>query len=281
MRHRFHGMETAKKIFTSHGNFDIVRTMSLQEEDPGPEIADVETSSDGYAARFAGDIGRWMLARQEDLVMRALRTVGAQTVLDVGGGHGQLARPLSEAGFEVTVLGSESVCAARIADLVQAGMCRFVVGSVIALPFADRSFDAVVTVRLLPHCARWPLLIRECARVARRVVVLDYPVSGGFNRLAPWFFGAKKRLEKNTRTWRNFTHREVADEFARAGFGLSSREGQFFWPMALHRAFGSVALSKALEGLPKLAGITARFGSPVIASFVRCSTGEAAVPVPA
>lgn len=239
------------------------------------ETADVETSSDRYAARFAGPIGEWLLKRQTALVLEALKRVGARTVLDVGGGHGQLARPLADVGFEVTVLGSEQVCARRIRDLLDAGRCRFVVGSLVALPFPDRSFDAVVTVRLLPHCERWRLLIRECARVARKTVIVDYPLASGFNALAPWLFGAKKRIEKTTRTWRNFNHREVEEAFAAAGFVPLARNGQFIWPMVLHRALKTPTVSAMLEWMPLKMGITARRGTPVIAQFVP-STSSAA-----
>lgn len=246
--------------------------MQPEPESNAPELADIETSSAGYAARFAGPVGKWMLDRQEKLVLEGLRAAGARSVLDVGGGHGQLAHPLVAAGFELTVLGSETVCADRIADLVMSGKCRFVVGSVIALPFPDQSFDAVVTVRLLPHCARWNQLIRECARVARQVVMLDYPLKSGLNALAPILFGAKRKLEKNTRTWRNFKHAEVARAFAAAGFAPAGRSGQFFWPMVLHRAMKNVALSSALEWLPDRLGLTRRFGTPVIAKFSRAES---------
>ena len=40
--------------------------------DTMPETADVETASDGYAARFGGATGVWMLRRQEKIVRRFL-----------------------------------------------------------------------------------------------------------------------------------------------------------------------------------------------------------------
>ncbi len=88
------------------------------------EAADVETSSDGYAARFAGPVGAWMLAQQTRLVLDALRRGRPNAnVVDIGGGHGQLAGPLIEAGYSVTVLGSAASCRNRIADLVDSGRC--------------------------------------------------------------------------------------------------------------------------------------------------------------
>ena len=231
------------------------------------EPADIATSSDAYAARFAGPIGAWLLGVQEKLALRALRAADARSVLDVGGGHGQLARPLSRDGFEVTVLGSAPVCAHRIQDLVDAQRCRFIAGDVLRQPFPDRSFDSVVCVRLVMHCDEWPTLIAELCRVARRTVVIDYPLQAGLNALAPFLFSAKRKLEQNTRTWRNFRHAELASEFARHGYGISSRQGQFLWPMVLHRALKTPALSAALEAATL--GLNRRFGSPVVAAFTR------------
>lgn len=241
--------------------------MDVASSSEYPETADIETSSAGYAARFAGPTGEWLLRKQERIVVQLLKRAGVRTVLDVGGGHGQLAHPLAREGFEVTVLGSAPVCAVRIQDLIDQQRCRFVTGNVIALPFPDRSFDAVLSVRLLPHCEQWSKLIRELARVARQLVVVDYPHASGLNALAPWLFEAKKKMEKNTRTWRNFSHREVVDAFASAGCNPVSRRGQFFWPMVLHRAIKSPTLSTALEWLPAALGLTARLGTPVLAAF--------------
>ncbi|MCZ7592510.1 MAG: class I SAM-dependent methyltransferase [Kiritimatiellae bacterium] len=241
----------------------------MDDEPHFPETADIETSSAGYAARFAGPIGKWMLVRQENIALEFLRNANVKSVLDVGGGHGQLAKPMADAGMDVTVLGSAPVCAERLSDVLTTGRCNFVVGNVIALPFPDKSFDAVVSVRLLPHCERWQELIQELARVAKNIVVVDYPLASGLNKLAPWLFEAKKKMEKNTRTWRNFTHAEVSDAFTLHGFSRSGRQGQFLWPMVIHRKLGSPAISSALEAIPGALGLTRRLGTPVLAAFHR------------
>lgn len=234
-----------------------------------PETADIETSSDAYAARFAGPVGEWMLGVQERITVSMLVGMPGATVLDVGGGHGQLALPLCRLGFRVTVLGSDEGCARRLAPVLADGTCKFVAGNVVALPFPQDAFDVVISFRLLPHCAAWPVLLREMARVARRVVVVDYPASQGFNALAPALFGAKKKLEGNTREWRMFTHTEVDGELARHGMTLQRREGQFFLPMVLHRALRCYGLSNGLETLCRGMGLTRRWGSPVIASYAK------------
>jgi ubiquinone/menaquinone biosynthesis C-methylase UbiE len=233
------------------------------------EVADIETSSDGYAARFSGAVGEWMLQVQETITVSLLPAPGAAAILDVGGGHGQLARPLCGRGDAVTVVGSDETCRKRIADLVESGKCKFEVGNMVELPFPDRSFDVVLSFRLLPHCTAWPELIKELCRVARTSVLVDYPTSEGLNAIAPALFGAKKKLEGNTRQWRMFKHAEVEAEFGRCGFALGRRAPQFFMPMVLHRMMKCRKLSATLEAICRGLGLTRRWGSPVIAVFQR------------
>ena len=237
---------------------------------PLPETADIETSSDGYAARFAGPTGEWMLAVQERLTRGLLADLPAGAeIVDVGGGHGQLAVPLGRAGYRVTVLASAESCRRRVAGIMDGDRCRFVVGNVIALPFPDKAFEAALSFRLLPHCGAWPQLVRELCRVARRAVVVDYPTSQSLNAVAPSLFGAKKKLEGNTREWTLFRHEQIREAFRRNGFRVGAQQAQFFFPMALHRALRYRALSAGMERLAAACGLTRRWGSPVIVRMVR------------
>lgn len=93
-------------------------------------------------------------------------------VLDVGGGIGGPARMLaSEVGCSVTVLDlSPDFCAAgealsnwtHLSDRVS-----FVVGSALAMPFDDASFDAAWTIHASMSIADKPRLFAEIARVLR------------------------------------------------------------------------------------------------------------------
>lgn len=234
-----------------------------------PENADIETSSDDYATRFAGPTGAWMLKIQERITLDLLRPTNARCVLEVGGGHGQLAGPLVASGYELTVLGSHESCRKRIADLTDKRACGFVVGNVINLPFEDRSFDAVLAFRLLTHCRRRQQLVRELCRVARKTVIVDYPTSQSINVIAPALFDLKKKMEKNTRHWALFKHREVLDEFAENGYQLEKRKAEFALPMALHRMLKCRPLSAALETACRVCGLTRLAGSPVIVKMTR------------
>ncbi len=238
---------------------------------PFPETADIETSNDDYATRFRGAVGEWMLAVQERGVLALLRgkvEAGAK-ILDVGGGHGQLARPLVRYGYQVEVLGSAESCRHRINDLVESGKCGFKVGNVIELPYPDKSFDAVVAVRMLTHCGQWEKLVAEMCRVSKRVVVTDYPTSQSLNAGAPALFSAKKKYEKNTREWRLFRHSEVDTAFEAVGYVRTGRFVQFFLPMVVHRALKCKPLSAFIEGVFRAICFTRLWGSPVIVRMER------------
>lgn len=241
---------------------------------PFPETADIATSNDDYATRFRGRVGAWLLEVQTRGVLKLLRgklPIGAK-ILDVGGGHGQLAVPLCQEGYQVHVLGSAESCRHRIEELVDSGACGFEVGNVIALPYADKHFDAVVSVRMLTHCEQWEKLVAEMCRVSRGPVITDYPTSQSLNAAAPALFKAKKKYEKNTREWKLFRHREVSAAFLSAGFVESGRFAQFFLPMVIHRALKCKGISAFAEGVCRMLGLTRLWGTPVIARMERPET---------
>lgn len=234
------------------------------------EDADVHSSSQEYAARFGGATGEWMLAIQERAVARMLPT-DTTSILDVGGGHGQIALPLSKGGKSVTILGSSIACSALLRSYIESGVIGFQVGNLLELPYHDRSFDAVVSFRLISHCKNWQTLIAEMCRVAHSTIIFDYPVWLSANFLTPLLFRVKRMIEGNTRHYRIFTTRELTRECRKHGFECVELQKQFFFPMGLHRALKSRKISALLENVARCAGLTALFGSPVIIRFQRRS----------
>jgi SAM-dependent methyltransferase len=230
------------------------------------ETPDVETASDDYARRFSGPVGAWFLDVQERACLELLRPWPSAAVLDVGGGHGQVAVPLAREGYAVTVLGSAPACRERLDRLAGAARVEvaFEVGELLRLPYADRSFDLVVSFRLLPHVRRWRRLVGELCRVARHAVVVDYAplVSGNF--LTPLLFSLKKRMEKNTRHYLAFLEADVREAFRSHRFDVTARRPQFFVPMVVHRAAGRPGWSARVERRSRQLGLTRLFGSPVI-----------------
>jgi len=235
------------------------------------EDADVETSSEAYARRFAGPVGAFFQESQAAAVRALVAPWPRASILEVGGGHAQLVGPLVEGAHPVTVYGSGAACGERLRPWTGSGRAEFRHGDLLHAPWPDRSFDLVLAFRLLPHVGRWRDLVRELGRLARHAVVVDYPTRRSVNALSGALFGWKKGVEGDTRPFTVFRDREVEAAFSDAGLRLAARRPQFLFPMALHRAAGSARLARLLEGAAGGLGLTAVLGSPVVARFDRGS----------
>ena len=97
----------------------------------------------------------------DDLELIASWAAGCRTALDVASGGGHTARRLREAGIQVTTLDPAP------------GMCPDVIARAEDIPFADESFDLVVT-RIAPHhFENVRAALVEMARVSRALVVVE------------------------------------------------------------------------------------------------------------
>lgn len=228
------------------------------------ETADIETASDDYASRFAGPVGRYFLDVQARLTLDLLRDLPGASILDVGGGHGQLTMPLAEAGFKLTVTGSGDICRVRLDKYCDKERFTYLTCDSLNLPFADNHFDVVMAFRLLPHADQWQSLIREMCRVAGKAVIFDYPDRRSANILYDLLFDLKKNMEGNTRTYTLFSRREIAAELTANGFTAPAFKPEFFMPMVIHRKMKSPKISGMLETCFRVTGLTFLFGSPII-----------------
>ena len=234
-----------------------------------PETADIETSSENYAQRFSGAVGAWFLQVQEAATLDMLAPYPGASVLDVGGGHGQVTDGLVRSGYPLTVLGSSDSCRRRIQQFIDQGQCVFEVGNILALPYEDQAFDVVLSYRLLPHVTLWQAFLAELARVARQAIILDYPEIRSINYIAPYLFKFKQRLEGNTRPYTCFREDQVLEALKSYDFIRAERYAEFFLPMVLHRKLGRPGLSSSMEKISRVLGLTGWFGSPVILKLVR------------
>jgi len=249
-----------------------------------PETADIETSSEAYASRFSGPTGAWLLRVQSAATLAMLAPYPNASVLEVGGGHGQLTSGLIAAGHTVTVLGSDESCQTRIRSLVETGQCQFDVGNVLALPYADNSFDVVISYRFLAHVEQWQQFLSELARVAKRAVLVDYPTLRSVNYITPLLFSFKKGVEGNTRPYTCYDETKLLNYAQSLGLSVGNsrqerqhqRYAQFFWPMVLHRMLGKPQISSVLEGGARQLGLSKQFGSPVILKLTKQTKQEAA-----
>lgn len=242
--------------------------------------ADLETASADYASRFSGAAGQWLLKIQSRVLHGYFKGSihnhqEPVTILDVGGGHGQVAQALCGSTYAsqiaLTVLGSDPGANVTLNeyDNSKLASCTFEVGDFAKLPFPNQSFDLVTSLRLLPHYDNWQGLIAEMCRVSRRAVIVDVPTYQSINAISHLLFPLKKKLEGNTRTYTLFHRTEVEECFAQNKFTFTDIRGQFFFPMVVHRMLKMPILSEILESVPKVLGLTDAFGSPVIMRATR------------
>ena len=236
--------------------------------------ADADTSTDAYARRFAGPVGAWFLEVQRRIVLDLLSPWPGAALLDLGGGHAQVAGALVEAGYRLTVAGSRETCRARLDRTLPAGSFAYRTADLLDLPWPDRAFDVVLSLRFLSHVVHWERLLEEMCRVARHAVVLDYADRRSFNRIVGPLFAAKRRLERNTRRYHVFDRSTLVEAFARQGFGAPVARPEFFFPMVVHRSLGSAAFARTVEGAFRAVGGTRLLGSPVILRVQRLSAAR-------
>ena len=234
-----------------------------------PETADIETSSADYASRFSGPTGEWLLAVQAKATLAMLEPYTQAKILEVGGGHGQLTPHLVKAGHSVTVIGSDESCQTQIQALVDSHQCEFKVGNVLALPYADETFDVVISYRFLAHVEQWQAFMSELARVAKQAVLIDYPTLRSINYITPLLFSLKKGVEGNTRPYTCYDESKLLDYAKGLGLKVGDRYPQFFWPMVVHRMLKKPKLSAPLESSARALGLSHLFGSPVITQLVK------------
>jgi SAM-dependent methyltransferase len=120
-------------------------------------------------------------ARPHDIYTReffgSIVAAGPRTLLDVGCGDGALMEAATSQGIRCAGIEVEEE---SVADLAARGLdVRHAPGE--ALPFPDRSFDAVVLQYVPHHLADLPRALLEAARVARKSVhLLDAWYDEGF-----------------------------------------------------------------------------------------------------
>ena len=232
-----------------------------------PNSPDIESSSTEYANRFKGKVGQWLLLQQKNATRNLIHGDNLK-VLDVGGGHGQNIDTIQEMGHSITILASTEQSLDPIRDkLVKQGV-QYDVGSFLDFPYADNSFDVVVSYRTLSHMDDPERFVAELSRVARSQILVDFPSTASINLLYKPAFWIKKKLEPSTREFQSFSVKSVSSLFAKGKFKTQSVYKQFFLPMALHRMLRMRVFSAISEKSFRLVGLTFLFGSPVIVSLM-------------
>ena len=217
------------------------------------------------AMRFSGPIGRLIAETQERQIAMFLAPIEGRRILDVGTGTGRAAIALAKRGAIVTGVDAS-------AEMLQVAERRaheadtavtFARGDAHHLDFPDRSFDAVVCLRVLMHTPDWRASLGELCRVAQTRVVFDYPSLWSAAALQSVIRRVGHAIDPAVEAYRVFPARAIARVLREAGFEVIGEHRQFVLPIALHKRVNSEAWTRRVEGIMARTGLLGLFGSPV------------------
>ncbi len=134
--------------------------------------------SSNYRKHTAGNpLQRALINRFHRRIVAEVMALSPETFLDAGCGEGFVARRVIDAAPGISLTGCDVSHSALEIAATANPEARFVAGSVVELPFPDRSFDVVGCFEVLEHLpGDLPRrALSELGRVARHAVVLSVP----------------------------------------------------------------------------------------------------------
>ena len=220
--------------------------------------------------RYGGPFGRYLHELELNTFISLMDSTYSY-VLDVGAGTGKLSIPLSLQYENVLALDfSPEMIKVAIINAKKRGIeLKTIVCDSQRLCFNDKTFDCVVSSRMLMHLTDWRKGIAELCRVSKRVVILDFPPLlgfGGFDSLLKRFI---KIFIGHTQTYKTFLVNSIAQEFQKNHFKVLVKRRHFFLPYSFHRWLNRPWLSERIEKFFGIIGLIRFMGAPVTVKAVR------------
>jgi len=130
-----------------------------------------------YAAWYQTPRGRWIGAREVELVLRCLQRQSGESVLDVGAGTGYFTTAVAASRSQddtalVAGVDIDPACIDYARQQNRHSSPVYLLADAHSLPFADASFDLVIAITALCCMERQEQVLAEMLRVTRTRVVL-------------------------------------------------------------------------------------------------------------
>jgi ubiquinone/menaquinone biosynthesis C-methylase UbiE len=157
-------------------------------------------------------------------------------ILDLGCGPGAMTIPLAQANHDVVAC---DLSVAMVRDVAQrltelGAPPQVAVADAMALPFADASFDLVVTTGVLEYVPRLDVALREVHRILRAggMVIGTMSLPRRFERFVVQQYAALRKSAPSAA--QHILGREAFDRaIEAAGFSIDARRGSSFTPFPL------------------------------------------------
>ena len=206
---------------------------------PAPATADAggAEATSNYRKHTSGNpLQRQLIARFHRVIVARVAALAPESFLDAGCGEGFVAERLLAATPGLRLTGCDFNPAAVRLAAAKNPSAGFVTAGLLALPFADGSFDFVGCFEVLEHLPDPAPALRELARVARRGVVLSVPHE-------PFFSLANAARGKNLGVRPRGSDPDHRQFWTRAAFGAFVGEtldvrwlgGSFPWTICVAR----------------------------------------------
>ena len=142
------------------------------------EVKEKAWQSGEAAQRYRENVGRVSIGMQRELETALRFTYGR--VLDVGAGTGRFSTWLANYQREVYAL-DISAQMLREVNTSAASPIQFTRASAFKLPFADKTFDSVISFWLLVHFREWTDILSEMIRVVKPGGLVTFEINNRFN----------------------------------------------------------------------------------------------------
>ena len=193
--------------------------------------------SSNYRKHTASNpLQRALIERFHRRIIAEVLAMSPKTFLDAGCGEGFVARRIIAAVPGIALTGCDVSGAALEIAASSNPEARFVAGSVVDLPFPDKSFDVAGCFEVLEHLPGVlpRQALSELARVARRAVILSVPHE-------PYFCLANAARGKNLDVRPRGSDPDHEQFWSRSGFGAFVGEqlevrrlvGSFPWTLCV------------------------------------------------